>query len=81
MKVGRLVFGEPGVGAAAAPAEFIEACVGGHSVRPGAELGSAIEAGQAFDDGDQRFLGCIESVGVVARQASTDGMDSILMPA
>ena len=38
-----------------------------------------MEAGEPPDDGDERFLGGVLSVGVVARQAPADGMDLVVV--
>ena len=69
-------FGPPGP-----TAELVEARVGGDPVGPGGELGASVETGEPLDDGDERFLGGVEGVRVVAGQAPTYGMDSVLVPA
>jgi hypothetical protein len=56
-------------GSPVAAAELVEAGVGGHAVRPRAERGPAVIAGEAADDGEQRLLGGVGPVGVVAADA------------
>lgn len=78
---GGLVLGQPGVGSPAATPEFVEARVGGHSVRPGGELGPSVEAGEPSDDRDQGLLGGIERVGIVAGEPPADRVDPVLVQA
>jgi hypothetical protein len=74
-----LVLGEARCRAAAPSAQLVETGVGRHAVGPGRELGPAVEPGQPLDDGDEGFLGRVESIGVVAGQPPTDGVDPILV--
>jgi hypothetical protein len=61
------------------PAELVEAGVGGHSVGPGGEGGTAVEAPDALRDGDERLLGGVQAVGLVAGQPAADGVDPVVV--
>ena len=75
------VVGQPGHGAPLAAAQLVEAGVGGHPVRPGGEGGAPVEAPDAADDGDQRLLGGVERVGVVAGQPAAHRVDPVVVAA
>ena len=68
-----------GRGSPAASSQFVKGSVGRDPVGPGRELGLAVKAGEPFDDGDERLLGGVLPVGVVAREAPADGVDLIVM--
>ena len=55
--------------------------VGGDPVGPGAERGALIEAGQTADDGDERLLGGVGGVGVVAGQPTSERVDRVMVAA
>jgi len=65
--------------ASAASTQLVQRGVGRYPVGPGRELGFAVEAGEPPDDGNERFLGGVLPVGVVARQAPADGVDLIVV--
>ena len=73
--------GSPGTAPPLAAAQLVEARVGGDPVGPGGEGGPAVEAADAADDGDQRLLGGVERVGVVAGQPAADGVDPVVVAA
>ena len=62
-----LEIGEARLGPSSSPSQLVEAGVGGHPVGPGRERRPAVEAGDALVIGDQRLLGGVGGVGVVAR--------------
>jgi hypothetical protein len=74
-----LVLWETRCRASAPASQLVETGVGRDPVGPGRELGPAVEPRKALHDGDERFLGRVESVGVVAGQPPTDGVDPILV--
>ncbi len=68
-----------GRGSPAASSQFIKGSVGRDPIGPSRELGLAVKAGEPFDDGDERLLGGVLPVGVVAREAPADGVDLIVV--
>ena len=59
--------------------QFVKGRVGGDPVGPGRELGLAVEAGESPNDGDERFLGGILAVSVVARETPANGVDLLVV--
>ena len=72
-------FDQRGRGSPAASSQFVKGSVGRDPVGPGRELGLAVKAGEPPDDGDERLLGGVLPVGVVAREAPADGVDLIVV--
>lgn len=66
-------------GASAAPSEFIETCIGRDPVRPGAEFRPAFEPVDPLGDRNERFLGGVERIGVVAGEATADRIDAVIV--
>ena len=60
-------------------AQLVEAGVGGDAVGPRAERGPAVEAAQAANHGDHRFLGGVGHVGIVAGDAPAHGMAAVVV--
>lgn len=65
--------------AAPAAAKLVETGIGRNPIGPGAETGRAGEFRQAFADGNQRFLGCVSSIGIVASESSADAPDAVVV--
>ena len=68
-----------GLWSPAAPSQFVKGSVGCDPIGPGRELGLAVKAGEPSDDGNERLLGGVLPVGVVAREAPADGVDLIVV--
>ena len=66
---------------AAAPAQLVEAGVGGDAVGPGPEAGPPVEAADAAHDGDHRLLRGVGGVGVVAGDPPAHGVDPVVVEA
>jgi hypothetical protein len=72
--------GEHRLGAPPAASQLVEARVRRDPVRPRAERGATVEAGQAPDDGDQGLLGRVQRVGVVPGDATAEGVYPVVVP-
>ena len=72
--------GRPGRRAPSPAPQLVEAGVGGHPVGPGREGGSPVEAADAPGDRDERLLGGVERVGLVAGQPAAHGVDAVVVP-
>ena len=73
--------GRPEAGSPPAAAQLVEAGVGVDAVGPRRERRAAVEAGEAAHDGDQRLLGGVGGVGVVAGDAPAQGVDPVVVDA
>ena len=62
-----------------APPQLVEGGVGGDPVGPCGESGPAPESGESPHYGDERLLGCVHAVGVVAGEATADGVDPVMV--
>jgi hypothetical protein len=59
--------------------EFVERSVRGDAVGPGTERRTTVEAWKVADDLDERLLARVVGVAAAAGDATTDGMDPVVM--
>jgi len=76
-----LQVGKAGGGTTRAPAQLVEAGVGGNAVHPRRETGAPLEAIDTAGNGDQGLLGGVHRIGFVAGNPTAYRVDPIDLPA